>query len=787
MKQLLFLFLVQFTTTSQANNYYVSATGNDANNGLTTSTPWATISKVNSFTFAANDIISFNRGDVFYGSIIVNRNNLSFNAYGTGALPIITGFNTLSSWTSLGGGIYEANTPFAKWNLNMVTLNDLPQAVGRYPNSNATDGGYLRYSSHVGNTQLTASGLSTTNWTGAEVVYKAAPYIIGRCNITSQSGSTITYSIDQRININPRNVSSIGAYTPEADNFGLFIQRDIRTLDQLGEWYLDNTTHKLKMYFGVASPSSYTIKASGIDTLINSSTHTFISVNNLQLEGGNIFGFFSNDAGDITVSNCVINFCGAKGIASWNNSNTVFDNNLINFSLENAIDNTSRFKANSSITGNIIKNTGLFPGMGQWGDFDVENKALYVAILNNATVRRNTIDTTGASGIHFMGSDIVVDSNFVNTFDIIKEDGGGIYTFQDTTKINRFITRNIVINGIGSSEGNPFPANVQGIYLDGGAKHVDIGYNTIAYIKQHKIYINSPGDVNVHNNTTYGSLPYSINKQYNANAYNFRMKNNIFANWNYYVAGLRHVYSNDGLNNSTSPVAGNIQTAIQLIGIIDSNYYQFSTNNNTPFMYYYLQVHNGGYTFPPDISFATWKSYTGHDTHSTEISGANIASQLFYYNASTSPKVIALSAKYLDVYGTLYNGSITLQPFSSAVLMYNSPLSGNIVPVANAGSDQVITLPTNSVTLSGSTSYDSDGTLASFVWTKVSGTGGIITNPPNVTTTVTGLTAGVYVFRLTVTDNSGATNSDDVAVNVSPLIIPDTTGKKIHGYKFIIN
>lgn len=92
----------------------------------------------------------------------------------------------------------------------------------------------------------------------------------------------------------------------------------------------------------------------------------------------------------------------------------------------------------------------------------------------------------------------------------------------------------------------------------------------------------------------------------------------------------------------------------------------------------------------------------------------------------------------------------------------------NQTPTANAGGDQVITLPANSITVSG-TGTDPDGTIASYVWTKVSGPqGGAITNPAANTTTVTGLQQGSYVFRLTVTDNKGATAADDVTITVNP-------------------
>jgi hypothetical protein len=98
----------------------------------------------------------------------------------------------------------------------------------------------------------------------------------------------------------------------------------------------------------------------------------------------------------------------------------------------------------------------------------------------------------------------------------------------------------------------------------------------------------------------------------------------------------------------------------------------------------------------------------------------------------------------------------------------------NQPPTVNAGADQTITLPVNSVNLSG-TATDPDGTIASYSWTRVSGIGGTITSPSTNSTTVTGLTAGSYTFRLTVTDNSGATAFDDVNVTVNSAPTPSFT------------
>jgi hypothetical protein len=99
----------------------------------------------------------------------------------------------------------------------------------------------------------------------------------------------------------------------------------------------------------------------------------------------------------------------------------------------------------------------------------------------------------------------------------------------------------------------------------------------------------------------------------------------------------------------------------------------------------------------------------------------------------------------------------------------------NQVPVVSAGSNKTITLPTNSVTLTG-TASDADGTITSYVWTKVSGGVGVIAIPTALSTNITGLVAGTYVFNLKVTDNGGATANSNVTVTVNAATTPPPGG-----------
>src|SRR5204863_145929 len=93
--------------------------------------------------------------------------------------------------------------------------------------------------------------------------------------------------------------------------------------------------------------------------------------------------------------------------------------------------------------------------------------------------------------------------------------------------------------------------------------------------------------------------------------------------------------------------------------------------------------------------------------------------------------------------------------------------AANQSPIANAGSDVTMTLPTNSTTLTGSGS-DPDGTIASYAWSRITGpTTFSLGSANSATSTLTNLVQGVYVFRLTVTDNGGATATDDITVTVN--------------------
>ena len=90
------MFAQQKAWTRSCNDYYVDQTGgNDANNGQSPATAWKTISKVNGASLT-NSQIYFKRGEVWSGTELkpTSTSGNVYAAYGTGALPKITGTTT---------------------------------------------------------------------------------------------------------------------------------------------------------------------------------------------------------------------------------------------------------------------------------------------------------------------------------------------------------------------------------------------------------------------------------------------------------------------------------------------------------------------------------------------------------------------------------------------------------------------------------------------------------------------------------------------------------------------
>lgn len=106
---LICLIILVLNAPTWATTYYVANAGNNSCNGTAPvigssgACAWKTIAKVNASTFSAGDSILFNRGDTWREQLTVSSSGssgspITFGAYGSGALPIISGANVITGW-----------------------------------------------------------------------------------------------------------------------------------------------------------------------------------------------------------------------------------------------------------------------------------------------------------------------------------------------------------------------------------------------------------------------------------------------------------------------------------------------------------------------------------------------------------------------------------------------------------------------------------------------------------------------------------------------------------------
>ena len=102
----------------------------------------------------------------------------------------------------------------------------------------------------------------------------------------------------------------------------------------------------------------------------------------------------------------------------------------------------------------------------------------------------------------------------------------------------------------------------------------------------------------------------------------------------------------------------------------------------------------------------------------------------------------------------------------------------NRPPIARAGNDISISLPTHTVSLDGSGSSDPDNNISGFLWSKIEGPSSFsFNNNSSVQTEVSNLLQGVYQFELKVTDVGGLYSTDTVQVTVQ-VAIPTCDGSR---------
>ena len=223
--------------------YYVDTTGNNTNNGTSTSSAWKTISKVNSSSFNPGDQILFKRGEVWREQLTVPSsgspgNHIVFGAYGTGEKPIIMGSDKPENWYEDTGQIVEIWGEHGTSN-HPETAKDATIIGGEYANTQFGNEQYWTIQSYNrANSQsrkvLFKFDLSSGTGTVTGVTFNAKMYnllstptiIMNKCT-TNWVEDNVTWNsyngVDAWPGVNHSESTQLASYSLTSNDLGKFI------------------------------------------------------------------------------------------------------------------------------------------------------------------------------------------------------------------------------------------------------------------------------------------------------------------------------------------------------------------------------------------------------------------------------------------------------------------------------------------------------------------------------------------------------------------------------------
>ncbi len=681
--------------------YYVSSSlGNDSNDGLSEAKPFATISKVNGLDLQPGDQVRFMCGDVWRAEqLVITKSgtqaaSIVFGSYPQGCAnkPAFSGSLPITGWILDSGSIYQADLPVGEFpmGINQLFRDDQRLRLGRWPNLDAGNGGYSFVDSHTpGSDHITDNELPNINWSGATVHIKNIRWSMLDRQVTGSSGHTLILN---------RGLSCLVEGWTTCTGWGYFINNALSTLDQDGEWYYDPAARRVYLYSTGGLPTAIegsviqeqdaNLVQGGIN-LSDGSATAYVTIDNIEVKNwfnhgiGTPGGMFGDIYHDITVQNVTIKDPDANGVNldSWlerpSNGRKGLRGGYHMTFINNTIDGANHFGisgffADSIFEGNTIENIALIENLGQSGmgcgitsDECTENgDGLRIRLFDvhdsgyGNTLRYNRFERIGYNGVDVFGPDTTLENNFITLACDSKADCGGVRVFgsdslSTTTVYDIHILDNIILDIPGNVEGceasrAPFG---MGLYIDNYSRDVEVSGNTVISTTISGIlYQRSTGQIV--NNTVYNAssgTEFSGQVDLGGSETRVTMTGNAL-----YALGESAwtLYAYDLSNLSTS----------------DYNY----------LFHPYVDQHIAYGPSWTRLTFAGWQAFSGLDGHSktnwfTQPVGEASRARIFY-NPSRDPATFDLgSRQYLDLDQNPVTGSLTLQPFTSRILVDNGP------------------------------------------------------------------------------------------------------------------
>lgn len=515
--------------------YVDGAHGADSNPG-SISNPFQTIQQAQMAVRATNsamtgDIIVYLRGGTYRLTNTLNFTtadsgtggfNVRYSAY-PGEVPVISGGQVISNWTSIGGGLYGAQVPMVM-QFRQLYINGNRCVRARTPN----DGSYARLTGwDTNNLLINVPATNVPSFTSdpgnpAEIAIQLR-WTVWRGRIASVTSDGTTASITL---MQPER--SIMFNMPDPTKYSdapFFLENAYEFLDQPGEWYLQASTGSL-FYRPRPGENLLTaqVVAPVVTTLVNvAGTGLSTPVHNLEFSGivfqdanwlvPNSYGHVDGQANQfntmfqdynnyaiyhteaavmlsmatkVIMDGCTFRNLGAVGVDLGTASvSNVISDNLFNGLSDNAINDAVPAIASPNPSdlrmvnqGNLFANN-FITGIG----LDYEGAVgIFIGYAHNETVANNEVYNVPYSGISVgwgwsfspsVLSNNIIQNNHITHSVASLNDGGGIYTLsaQPRTVIQSNFVQDIWFGPYAQH------AAMVAIYLDAGSSGMTVQDN----------------------------------------------------------------------------------------------------------------------------------------------------------------------------------------------------------------------------------------------------------------------------------------------------------------------
>ena len=711
-----------YAEVSAATYYVSSSTGKDTNNGLSEEAPFASISKVNTLNLQPGDRVLLKCGDIWRADQLILNNSgtqsapIEFNSYPAGCAnkPVLSGSRGISGWvldaSDASGKVYQADLSLGDFPLGIDQLfrNGQRLTMGRWPNLDAPNAGYAFVDAHTANSnQITDNDLPALNWTGTIVHIKNIRWSMLDRQVTSSSSHKLTLNTG---------LSCLVESWADCTGWGYFINNSRNTLDEDGEWYYDKSTNHVYLYSSNGTPGNIegsVVLADGVNIqqggimLSKGLATAYVIIDNLEVKNWFNDGISTPTGGmnndiyhDITVRNVTVKDVDAVGVnlSTWLENptngrkgllggyNLAFTNDVIDGA--NAFGVSGYFAA-STFEDNTIMNIALIKNLGKSGmgcgittaECTENGDGFRIRMYNvldsgyGNTLRYNRFEKTGYNGVDVFGPETTLEKNFITLACYTKADCGGVRVFggddlSTTGVYNIHLINNIIVDIPGNVDGCEASraAFGMGLYIDNYSRDVETRNNTVISTTISGIlYQQSTGTIT--GNTVYNAssgTEYSAQIDLSGSVTKVTMSGNVLYGINS-TAWTLYTYNLSNISSS------------------DQNYF---------FHPYVTQNIAYGPSWTRQ-TFSQWKTFSGQDSHSktnwfTQPSGEASRAKVFYNNTKAPLTINLGSRQYLDLDQKPVVGSLTLQPFTSKVLVDNgaAPLTLiSITPDLSAAGD----------------------------------------------------------------------------------------------------